>query len=31
MSMDASDDRRDPNAPAAAPVPDYRPLERFWP
>jgi len=29
--MDASDDRRDPNAPSAAPVPDYRPLERFWP
>jgi hypothetical protein len=29
--MDASDDRRDPNAPPAAPVPDYRPLERFWP
>lgn len=31
MSMDAPDDRRDPNAPPPAPVPDYRPLERFWP
>jgi hypothetical protein len=30
-TTDARDDRRDPNAPPAAPVPDYRPLERFWP
>jgi hypothetical protein len=25
------EDRRDPNAAPAAPVPDYRPMERFWP
>jgi len=29
--MDAPDDRRDPNAPPTPPVPDYRPMERFWP
>jgi hypothetical protein len=29
--MDAPHDRRDPNAPPAAPAPDYRPMERFWP
>lgn len=29
--MAAADDRRDPNAPAPVPVPDYRPVERFWP
>jgi len=28
---DAPDDRRDPNALPTPPVPDYRPLERFWP
>ena len=31
MSTDSPDNRRDPNAPPPAPVPDYRPLERFWP
>jgi len=32
MSMtDAPEDRHDPNAPPAAPTPDYRPMERFWP
>jgi hypothetical protein len=31
MSMDTSDDPRDPNAPPSAPPRDYRPLERFWP
>jgi len=30
-TTEAPDDRRDPNAAAAAPVPDYRPMERFWP
>lgn len=30
-TTDAPDDRRDPNAPPSAPVPDYRPVERFWP
>ena len=29
--MDTPDDQRDPNATPAAPVPEYRPLERFWP
>jgi hypothetical protein len=29
--MAAIEDGRDPNAGPAAPVPDYRPLERFWP
>jgi hypothetical protein len=29
--MSATDDVRDPNAPPAVPVPDYRPVERFWP
>jgi len=27
----APNERRDPNAAPAAPVPDYRPMERFWP
>lgn len=29
--MASADDRRDVNAPASVPVPDYRPVERFWP
>jgi hypothetical protein len=29
--MASADDRRDPNASPAAPVPEYRPAERFWP
>ena len=29
--MSAADDPRDPNAAPAVPVPDYRPIERFWP